>query len=70
MPLDRDMIHLEEDLFLCNLGTVWTKKDGWFGEHVLLGSAHVSQGILQDLPAKSIVTDRDVKPLSLDDLHP
>jgi hypothetical protein len=56
------MIHLEEDLFLCNLGTVWTKKDGWFGEHVLLGSAHVSQGIL--------VTDRDVKPLSLDDLHP
>ena len=44
MPLERDMLKLGGGLRLCSLGTVWTKRDGWFGDHVLLGNAAASPG--------------------------
>ena len=44
MPLERDMIHLEDGLHLSTQGTVWTQKDGFFGgENALLGVAHASK---------------------------
>lgn len=44
MPLERDMVRLAGGLHLCSLGTVWTKTEGWFGDHVLLGNAVASLG--------------------------
>jgi hypothetical protein len=75
MPLDRDMINLKEGLHLCTLGTVWTKKDGFFGgEHTLLGCASVAKGDRGDLIEKKVVTEvvteRELKPVAYDGLRP
>ena len=44
MPLEREMIHLEDGLHLSTQGTVWTQKDCFFGgENALLGVAHASK---------------------------
>jgi len=68
MPLERDMIHLEDNIHLCSLGTIWTKKEGWFGDHVLLGSARVTDG-RDDLATMVSNTDRKLEP-ARNDLHP
>jgi len=62
MPIERDMIKLKDGLHLCSLGTVWTKKDGFFGdEHVLLGSATAANGDRGELTEKKVVTERELK---------
>ncbi|KAL7450559.1 hypothetical protein ACHAWC_002458 [Mediolabrus comicus] len=44
MPLEREMIHLEDGLHLSTQGRVWTQKEGFFGgENALLGVAHASK---------------------------
>ena len=65
MPLESEMIQLESDLHLCSVGTIWTKKDGFFGDHVLLGSARVSEGVRGELVKKSRFTNEQ-----LENLHP
>lgn len=65
MPLESEMIQLESDLHLCSVGTIWTKKDGLFGDHVLLGSARVSEGVRDDLVKTSRLTNEQLK-----NLHP
>jgi hypothetical protein len=67
MPLERDMILLENNIHLCSLGTIWTKKEGWFGDHVLLGSARVTEG-KRDAKMGSIV--ENLEPVANDLLHP
>jgi len=62
------MIHLEDNIHLCSLGTIWTKKEGWFGDHVLLGSARVTEG-RDDLATMVSNTDRKLEP-ARNDLHP
>jgi len=62
MPLERDMIHLEGNLHLCSLGTIWTKKEGWFADHELLGSARAFQ---DDLAKVTGVADKKIS-----NLHP
>ncbi len=69
MPLERDMIHLEADVHLCSLGTIWTKKDGWFQDHVLLGSVTASPGMRDDLKKISSVAEGK-ESAALQDLHP
>ena len=39
---DSDTMVLQDDLLLCTTGTVWTKKDGFFGGQILLGTATAS----------------------------
>eukprot|EP00586_Coscinodiscus_wailesii_P006251 CAMPEP_0172482140 /NCGR_PEP_ID=MMETSP1066-20121228/8396_1 /TAXON_ID=671091 /ORGANISM="Coscinodiscus wailesii, Strain CCMP2513" /LENGTH=287 /DNA_ID=CAMNT_0013245043 /DNA_START=78 /DNA_END=941 /DNA_ORIENTATION=+ len=40
VPEDSDVIPIGHDLLMCTKGTVWTKKDGFFGgDHILLGYA-------------------------------
>lgn len=68
MPLDRDMITLKNGLHLCSLGTVWTKKDGFMGEHVLLGAATATQGSVTK--PKREVTERELKLVAYDGLRP
>ena len=72
MPLQRDMVKLKTGLFLCSLGTVWTKTDKLFGssDHVLLGSAHVMAGDREELIEKKIVTERDLKSIAFENLRP
>jgi hypothetical protein len=72
MPLQRDMVKLKTGLFLCSLGTVWTKTDKLFGssDHVLLGSAHVMAGDREELTEKEIVTERDLKSIAFENLRP
>ena len=66
MPLERDMIHLSGGLHLCTLGTVWTKKEGWFQDHVLLGSARATtEGMRDDF---SVVERKEA--IAHSDLHP
>ena len=62
IPLERDMIHLEGNLHLCSLGTIWTKKEGWFADHELLGSARAFQ---DDLAKVTGVADKKIS-----NLHP
>ena len=70
MPLDRDMISLKNGLHLCSLGTVWTKKDHFFGaDHVLLGSATATAGD-RKVPEKKVVSERELKPVAFDGLRP
>jgi hypothetical protein len=70
MPLQRDMVILKNGLYLCSLGTVWTKTDKLFGnDHVLLGSASVMAGNRGDLIEKNIVTDQ-LKLVAFDGLRP
>lgn len=70
MPLQRDMVMLKNGLYLCSLGTVWTKTDKVFGnDHVLLGSASVMAGNRGDLIEKNIVTEQ-LKPVAFDGLRP
>jgi hypothetical protein len=72
MNLDRDMIPLKGDLHLCSLGTVWTKKEGLFGsnEQVLLGTASVAPGRMEELEAKKVVSERELKTVAYDGLRP
>ena len=71
MPLDRDMINLKNGLHLCSLGTVWTKKDAFFGaEHILLGSATASEGDRGELTQKKVVSERELKTVAFDGLRP
>mmetsp|Transcript_20591 Transcript_20591/g.44724 ORF Transcript_20591/g.44724 Transcript_20591/m.44724 type:complete len:311 (+) Transcript_20591:364-1296(+) len=71
MPLERDMISLKNGLHMCSLGTVWTKKDGFFGgEHVLLGSASAEAGDRGELKEKKVVTERELKSVAFDGLRP
>ncbi len=69
MPLERDMIHLEADVHLCSLGTIWTKKEGWFADHVLLGSASVTEGIRNSLEKMGSVAEGK-EPAAIRNLHP
>ena len=70
MPLERDMINLD-GLHICSLGTVWTKKDGFMGEHVLLGSASAMAFDPAELsPPEMKVATRDLKPTAYDGLRP
>jgi len=70
MPLQRDMVTLQNGLHLCSLGTVWTKTDKLFGsDHVLLGSASVMTGDREDLIEKKVVTGRELKPVAFDSLE-
>ena len=71
MPLERDMINLD-GLHICSLGTVWTKKDGFMGEHVLLGSASAMAFDPAELaPPEMKVFTRDLlKPTAYDGLRP
>jgi len=64
MPIGRDMIGLKGHLHLCSLGTVWMKKDGMFGEQVLLGSATASPGEGGKLTEKKALTERELAHLS------
>lgn len=71
MPLERDMIALKDGLHLCPLGTVWTKKDGFFGgDHVLLGTASAMAGVREELVEKKAVTERELKTVAFDGLRP
>ena len=71
MPLERDMISLKNGLHLCSLGTVWTKKDGFFGgDHVLLGTASAMAGVREELMEKKAVTERELKAVAFDGLRP
>lgn len=71
MPLDRDMVELDEGLRLCTLGTVWTEKGHLFGgDRVLLGSARVSPGTRGELNEKKVVTERELKSVAFDGLRP
>ena len=71
MPLDRDMISMNGGLHLCSLGTVWTKKEGFFGgEHVLLGSASAASTRREDLLEKKVVSERELKSVAFDGLRP
>lgn len=72
MPLDRDMIALEDDLHLCSLGTVWTKgTEGFFGaDHVLLGSARASAGERVTLTDKKVLVERKPRLAALEGLRP
>ena len=71
MNLDRDMINLKNGLHLCSLGTVWTKKDNFFGaEHQLLGSAMATKGDLEELAEKKTVAERHLKSVAFDGLRP
>ena len=70
MPLEREMVNLRNGLHLASLGTVWTKKEGFFGEHVLLGSASVSAAAHEELSEKKPVTERELKPTAFDGLRP
>ncbi|KAL7523448.1 hypothetical protein ACHAXR_001055 [Thalassiosira sp. AJA248-18] len=71
MPLERDMISLKDGLHLCSLGTVWTKKDGFFGgDHVLLGSAIATAGDRGELNEKKVVSERELKSVAFDGLRP
>ncbi|KAL3761405.1 hypothetical protein ACHAWU_007364 [Discostella pseudostelligera] len=71
MPLERDMITLKNGLHLCSLGTVWTKKDGFFGgDHVLLGTASAMAGVREELNEKKAVTERELKAVAFDGLRP
>jgi hypothetical protein len=71
MPLQRDMVILKNGLYLCSLGTVWTKTDKLFGnDRVLLGSASVMAGDHGDLIEKKIITERELKPAASDGLRP
>lgn len=71
MPLERDMISLKNGLHMCSIGTVWTKKDGFFGgEHVLLGSASAAAGDRGELNEKKVVTERELKSVAFDGLRP
>lgn len=63
------MIHLEAGIHLCSLGTIWTKKEGWLADHILLGSATVSEGMRDDLD-KIISIEKGKEPAALNDLHP
>lgn len=70
MPLEKDMVNLKDGLHLCSLGTVWTKKDAFFGgEHVLLGSATASPGD-RELKEKKVLTERELKLVAFDGLRP
>lgn len=65
------MIALKDGLHLCPLGTVWTKKDGFFGgDHVLLGTAAAMVGVREELVAKKAVTERELKTVAFDGLRP
>lgn len=71
MPLEREIVNLKNGLHLCSLGTVWTKKDGFFGgDHVLLGSATASKGEREDLNEKKVVSERELKSVAFDGLRP
>jgi len=72
MPLQRDMVNMKTGLFLCSLGTVWTKTDKLFGssEQVLLGSAFVMAGDREELIEKKIVTERQLKSVAFENLRP
>lgn len=71
MPLEHDMISLKNGLHMCSIGTVWTKKDGFFGgEQVLLGSASASAGDRGELNEKKVVTERELKSVAFDGLRP
>jgi len=71
MPLDRDMIKLKRGLHLCSIGTIWTKKDGFFGsDHVLLGSATALPGDRGELVEKKVLSERELKPVAFDGLRP
>lgn len=71
MPLERHMITLKNGLHLCSLGTVWTKKDGFFGgDHVLLGTASATAGVRKELIEKKAVTERELKAVAFDGLRP
>jgi len=72
MPLQRDMVNMKTGLFLCSLGTVWTKTDKLFGssEQVLLGSAFVMAGDREELIEKKIVTERRLKSVAFENLRP
>ncbi len=69
MPLERDMIKLSGGLHLCSVGTVWTKKDGFFADHRLLGSASASPGE-REKPKKRVVSERELKSVTFDGLRP
>jgi hypothetical protein len=71
MPLQRDMVSLKSGLYLCSVGTVWTKTGKLFGnDHVLLGSASVLAGNREELVEKKIITDREPKLVVYNSLHP
>ena len=70
IPLMHDMVHLKSGLHLASLGTVWTKTEGFFGEHVLLGSASATNGDHRDLTKKKMVTERELKTVAFDGFRP
>ena len=71
MPLDRDMIQLNAGLHLCSLGTVWKKRDSFFGgDHVLLGLASASAGLREELMEKKSLSERELKSVAYDGLRP
>jgi hypothetical protein len=70
MPLQREMVHLKSGLYLCSLGTVWTKTDKLFAnDHVLLGSAYVMASD-EEMIEKKIVNERELEPVVFDGLRP
>jgi hypothetical protein len=49
IPSDSDTLALQDNLVLTTKGTVWTKKEGFFGDdHALLGTATVSPLLQND----------------------
>ena len=60
MPAKGDLIHLEGGLCLCGTGTMWTKKEGWFGDLVLFGTASASEGKREE-EGRVFLAERELK---------